>query len=207
MSPFAEVPCRLQDIDFVTPVEYVVNSQIKDKLASLDMTRYSDDTLFYLFYFYCGDLIQLQAAAALFDKDWRFHKEKRIWLTKVPGHEPQEKKVEYEKGLYLIFEPNQWRKLTIELTIEYSKLAEKTHIAQQLLIQQQQHQQQQQMQQIPTSQTPASLLPVVLQQQLQQQQQHAFTAALNQSASLASLSSNTSQQQQQPPSEPTPSFN
>jgi hypothetical protein len=192
LSPFADVPCRLQDVDFLaSPTEYLVNAQIKDKLAPIDTSRYSDDTLFYLFYMCGGDLIQLQAAAALYDRDWRYHIEKKVWLTKVPGVEPLQKMNNFEKGYYTIFDASQWRKIQAEMTIEYCKLAEKTQIAPQLLLQQQQLQQQ--LLASNNQNAASSILPVMLQQQLQQQQlqqqqQHAYTAALNQSASLASLS-------------------
>ncbi len=123
LSPFSEVPCRLQDIDFPIPTEYIINCQIKDKLAPIDLSRYQDDTLFYLFYMYTGDLMQLQAASTLYDRDWRYHTERRFWLTKVPGIEPQQKTNTYEKGIYTVFDVSQWRKTQVELTIEYNKLA------------------------------------------------------------------------------------
>ena len=45
--------------------------------------------------------MQLQAATALYERDWRYHVEKRFWLTKVPGLEPQQKTNSFEKGVYL----------------------------------------------------------------------------------------------------------
>jgi hypothetical protein len=72
---------------------------------------------------YTGDLMQLQAASTLYDRDWRYHTERRFWLTKVPGIEPQQKTNTYEKGIYTVFDVSQWRKTQTELTIEYNKLA------------------------------------------------------------------------------------
>lgn len=155
----------------------MVNSQIKDKLPlPLDVTRYPDDTLFYLFYMYGGDILQLQAAAALYDRDWRYHVEKRVWLTKVPGMEPMQKMNNYEKGVYMIFDVTQWRKIQAEMTIEYHRLAEKTLVPPQLILLQQQQIQQQQLlaaaaaahaasNAAVTPTNPISLLPVILQQQ------------------------------------------
>lgn len=185
MSPFSDVPCRLQDVDFPVPTEYIINCQIKEKLAPIDVTRYTEDTLFYLFYMNGNDLMQLQAASALYDRDWRYHVDKRFWLTKVPGLEPQQKTTAFEKGVYTVFDVNQWRKVQLEMTIEYSKLADKPQLPLQQQTQQQQQQsanQQQQQQQA----TPGSILPSVLQQQLHSQQ--SFTAST--SAALASLNSN-----------------
>lgn len=75
-----------------------------------------------------GDILQLQAAAVLYDHDWRYHTEKRIWLTKVPGLEPQQKTDLFEKGSYTVFDVIQWRRVQLDLTIEYSKLANKPQI-------------------------------------------------------------------------------
>jgi hypothetical protein len=110
------------------PTEYTINYQIKDKLASIDLIRCHEDTLFYVFYMYCGDLMQMQASAMLYDRDWRFHKEKRIWITKVPGVEAHHKTPTFEKGFYLYFDVQQWKKVQAEMTIEYNKLAEKPQI-------------------------------------------------------------------------------
>lgn len=173
MSNFIEVNF-LNFPDFPVPTEYIINFQIKDKLAPIDVTRYQEDTLFYLFYMNGGDLLQLQAAAVLYDRDWRYHTEKRVWLTKVPGIEPHQKTNSYERGVYTLFDVAQWRKAQMEMTIEYCKLAEKPQLPAQFLMQQQQQQSQQ------ASSNPASsLLPAVLQQQLQQQQQQAFSSSLN----------------------------
>lgn len=111
-----------------------------------------------------GDFIQLQAAAALYDHDWRYHTEKRIWLTKVPGLEPHQKEATFERGIYTVFDVSQWRKVQLEMSIEYNKLAEKPQLGQFLLPQQQQQQQQQNQ----------ASLSSFLQQQLQQQ---AYSAA------------------------------
>lgn len=167
------------------PTEYIINCQIKEKLAPVDVTRYTEDTLFYLFYMNGNDLMQLQAATALYERDWRYHVEKRFWLTKVPGLEPQQKTNSFEKGVYTVFDVSQWRKLQLEMTIEYNKLAEKPQLPTQVV---------NSSLQTPISSSSSSSLPAALQQQLQQQQQ-VFSSALgsvpSSSASLASLNTNT----------------
>lgn len=132
LSPFSEVPSRLQDIDYPVPSEYIVNYQIKDKLAKVDMNRYHEDLLFYLFYTNGGDMLQLQAATALYERDWRFHVDKRVWLTKVQGLDPQQKTSNYEKGYYVVFDVSQWKRIQTEMTVEYIKLAENPMLANQL---------------------------------------------------------------------------
>lgn len=56
---------RPQDIEFHVPPEYLVNSSIREKLASLTLKKYKDDLLFFLFYTNVGDLMQMAAAAEL----------------------------------------------------------------------------------------------------------------------------------------------
>ena len=80
-GPWAEYPCRPQDIDFHVPPEYLINHAIRwltrafiqstnnsvcrDKLASMKLSRYKDDLLFFMFYNNVGDVLQLAAASEL----------------------------------------------------------------------------------------------------------------------------------------------
>ncbi len=112
-------------LDYSVPSEYSINHQIKDKLPPIDLNNYNDELLFFLFYMNGGDKMQLQAALVLYERDWRYHTEKRIWLTKVQGVEPKEKMQTYEKGVYLVFDVAQWKRVQMEMTVEYNKLAEK----------------------------------------------------------------------------------
>ena len=64
-SPFAETPCRPQDIDFFVPAEYLTNLHIRERLAPIKLSKYGEDTLFYLFYTNINDVLQLAAAAEL----------------------------------------------------------------------------------------------------------------------------------------------
>ena len=73
-GPWAENPCRPQDIDFHVPPEYLTNAVIRDKLASVKLNRYQEDLLFYLFYTNVGDAMQLAASLELYNRDWRYHK-------------------------------------------------------------------------------------------------------------------------------------
>ena len=84
-GPWADTPCRPQDIDFHVPHEYLTNQTIRytfyllyyysnvvelfacfrEKLAPVKLNRYKDDVLFYMFYTNVGDVLQLAAAAEL----------------------------------------------------------------------------------------------------------------------------------------------
>lgn len=124
-SPFADSPCRPHEIDYHVPSEYRINSFIRDKLAPIKPSRYSEDLLFYLYYTNGGDILQLAAAAELYARDWRYHKEERLWLTRAPGVEPQLKTSSYERGTYYFFDCSTWRKVAKEFHLEYDKLDDK----------------------------------------------------------------------------------
>merc|ERR1719383_1478595 len=103
-SPWADTQCRPQDIDYHVPQEYLTNTMIRDKLAPIKLSRYGDDLLFFLFYVFPGDVLQIAAAAELFNRDWRYHKEERIWITRATGQEPSVKTTTYERGHYHYFD-------------------------------------------------------------------------------------------------------
>nr|CAG4638451.1 EOG090X06CC [Cyclestheria hislopi] len=124
-GPWAENPCRPQDIDFHVPPEYLTNAAIREKLAPVKLNRYQEDLLFYLFYTNVGDAMQLAASLELYNRDWRFHKEERLWITRVPGMPLMEKTTTYEKGTYYCFDPHSWRKVAKEMFVEYDKLEDR----------------------------------------------------------------------------------
>ncbi|KAK3544941.1 hypothetical protein QTP86_029212, partial [Hemibagrus guttatus] len=127
-SPWASTPCRPQDIDFHVPSEYLTNVHVRDKLAAIKLSRYGEDLLFYLYYMNGGDLLQLLAAVELFNRDWRYHKEERMWITRAPGMEPMMKTNSYERGTYYFFDCLNWRKVAKEFHLEYDKLEERPHV-------------------------------------------------------------------------------
>ncbi|XP_078000337.1 CCR4-NOT transcription complex subunit 2-like isoform X3 [Glandiceps talaboti] len=127
-SPWADTPCRPQDIDFHVPQEYLTNVHIRDKLAPIKLSRYGEDLLFYLYYTHGGDVLQLAAAAELYNRDWRYHKEERVWVTRAPGMEPTVKTNTYERGTYYFFDCHGWRKVAKEFHLEYDKLEDRPHL-------------------------------------------------------------------------------
>lgn len=46
-----------------------------------------------------------------FNRDWRYHKEERVWITRAPGMEPTLKTNTYERGTYYFFDCLNWRKV------------------------------------------------------------------------------------------------
>jgi len=124
-GPWAETPCRPQDIDFHVPHEYLTNTTIREKLAPVKLNRYKDDILFYMFYTNVGDVLQLAAAAELYNRDWRYHKDERVWITRAHGMMPSEKTATYERGTYYFFDVNLWKKVPKEFHLDYDKLEDR----------------------------------------------------------------------------------
>jgi CCR4-NOT transcription complex subunit 2 len=65
VSPWADGPCRPQDIDYNVPQEYLIHPYVRDKLANIRVGRYGEDLLFYLYYSNGGDVMQIVAANEL----------------------------------------------------------------------------------------------------------------------------------------------
>uniref|UniRef100_A0A8C5N5I9 CCR4-NOT transcription complex subunit 2 n=2 Tax=Gouania willdenowi TaxID=441366 RepID=A0A8C5N5I9_GOUWI len=63
-----------------------------------------------------------------FNRDWRYHKEERVWITRAPGMEPTLKTNAYERGTYYFFDCLNWRKVAKEFHLEYDKLEERPHV-------------------------------------------------------------------------------
>lgn len=121
-GPWADHPCRPQDIDFNVPPEYLINHSIRDKLACMKLSRYKDDLLFFMFYNNVGEVLQVAAASELYAREWRYHIEEKVWITQVPGNVLIEKTSTYERGMYYFFDAQNWRKVAKEFHLEYNKL-------------------------------------------------------------------------------------
>lgn len=105
-APWIDAPSRIQP-DFKIPSCYAVNSP---HLHYSMFQKFTDETLFYIFYSMPRDVLQLAAAQELYSRDWRFHKQLFMWLTRFPKTEPTIKHQQYEKGTYLVFDPVKWTK-------------------------------------------------------------------------------------------------
>uniref|UniRef100_A0A6B2E818 Putative ccr4-not transcription complex subunit 2 n=1 Tax=Phlebotomus kandelakii TaxID=1109342 RepID=A0A6B2E818_9DIPT len=121
-GPFSDQPCRPQDIDFHVPPEYLVNMSIRDKLAQPVLKKYKDDLLFFLFYTNVGDVMQLAAAAELHSRDWRYHIEEKVWISRLPGINHYDKNGTTERGTYYYFDAQNWRRVVKDLQIDTGKL-------------------------------------------------------------------------------------
>lgn len=86
---------------------------------------FSDETLFYIFYAMPRDGLQEAAAQELFKRNWRYHKELKVWVTKEPGTEAISKTPTFERGVYLFFDPTTWTRLKKEWILQYDCLEDR----------------------------------------------------------------------------------
>lgn len=87
---------------------------------------FSDETLFFMFYSSPRDALQEIAAQELWNRNWRYHKEMRLWITKETGTPSSAKIPGGEQGTYSYWDPENWEKSRKEMTVLYSDLEEKS---------------------------------------------------------------------------------
>lgn len=76
------------------------------------ITQFTDETLFFIFYSCAQDVMQQAAAAVLYARDWRYHKELKVWITRNPG-QPTQKTGTSERGTYVVFDVASWKKVLL----------------------------------------------------------------------------------------------
>ena len=69
------------------------------------------------------DAMQEAAAVELTNRNWRYHKELRMWLTKDPMSEPIQQSGQAERGIYIFFDPHSWEKVKKEYYLFYPAIA------------------------------------------------------------------------------------
>lgn len=90
---------------------------------------FSDETLFFMFYSSPRDAMQEVAAQELYNRNWRYHKELRLWLTKEAGQQNSVKVNGGESGTYTYWDPENWEKGRKDMMVMYADLEEKAHPA------------------------------------------------------------------------------
>jgi hypothetical protein len=118
--------------EHAVPDEYRMSRMIGEKLPPINIRQEHTDLLFFLFYSYLGDALQLVAASLLFERGWRYHKQDCIWLARWPGVRPEVKTSQFEKGLYQYFDVSCWRRIPGWFKLSYSQLADKTMVPEDL---------------------------------------------------------------------------
>lgn len=95
---------RHADPDFKLPECYYMQPPA---LKTSHFTKFQLETLFYVFYNMPGDLLQLLAAVELNNREWRYHKELKLWVTRAPGSTA----TTYDRGpAYIYFDIRTWER-------------------------------------------------------------------------------------------------
>ncbi|KAF2835242.1 hypothetical protein M501DRAFT_1008656 [Patellaria atrata CBS 101060] len=119
-TPFVEANPRPIIPNFTLPAAYTVTNV--PPLASR-MNAFSDETLFAIFFQNPRDIIQEHAAGELYTRDWRWHKELQQWMQKDTTYgQPVRISDKQERGYYVFFDANNWRRERREFVLNYEHL-------------------------------------------------------------------------------------
>lgn len=121
-GPWNEKQLKPYEIDYPVPSEYLVHHNIRDKISEFKAPTYGDDLLFFLFYFFAGEQMQVYATRELYSREWRFHKDEGVWIRRMNSHMEKNPSGTYERGSYIYFDPINWMKMQKEMTVEYDRL-------------------------------------------------------------------------------------
>jgi len=92
------------------PQEYpnMTNLDVKEYLPQPKLRDCTDEWLFYMFYMFPGEEEQMLAAVFLYERDWRFHLENKVWMKRLQGM----------SSIYHVFHVKLWKKVTKILDID-----------------------------------------------------------------------------------------
>ena len=114
-SPWPETSKYKVVPEFKLPSCYDVPSAPPQQQKIQNLT---EETLFYIFYTMPRDSMQEAAAVELTNRNWRYHKELKLWLTKDPLSEPVQQTAQAERGIYIFFDPSTWEKVKVSEKIK-----------------------------------------------------------------------------------------
>lgn len=122
-SPWAETS-RSEVEPYFTIPESIRQENITPEPEPCDqkIQSFSDETLFYIFYMKPRDTLQEYAARELVARNWRYHKDIQVWLTKDSNVEPVLISHDVEKSVYIFFDPHNWEKIKKEFVLHYSSV-------------------------------------------------------------------------------------
>ncbi|KAK6461975.1 transcriptional regulator [Scheffersomyces coipomensis] len=122
-SPWSETS-RSEVEPYISMPPSIVSENIIPSPGPCDnkIQSFTDETLFYIFYMKPRDTLQEFAARELVARNWRYHKDIQVWLTKDSNVEPVLLSPDVEKGVYIFFDPHNWEKIKKEFVLHYSSV-------------------------------------------------------------------------------------
>ncbi|KAE8680491.1 putative NOT transcription complex subunit VIP2 [Hibiscus syriacus] len=121
-SPWSDEPAK-GDPEFTVPQCYYAKQP--PALHQGYFSKFTVDTLFYIFYSMPKDEAQLYAANELYNRGWFYHKEHRMWFIRVPNVEPLVKTTTYERGSYHCFDPKSFETIRKDNFVVHYEYVEK----------------------------------------------------------------------------------
>lgn len=120
-SPWLETSRSEVEPLFYKPESFNINPSellpIEERFGS-----FNDLTIFFIFYTKPRDILQELAARELNRRNWRYHKELQVWLTKDTNSEPKATGIGSEEGTYIFFDPVSWEFVTKTLVLYYNSI-------------------------------------------------------------------------------------
>ncbi|XP_047047804.1 probable NOT transcription complex subunit VIP2 isoform X2 [Lolium rigidum] len=121
-SPWSNEPAK-GDPDFQNPACYLAEQP--PPLTPLHFQKFQTLILFYIFYTMPKDEAQICAAIELYNRGWFYHRELRLWFTRIPNMEPLVKAPDHERGSYGCFDPHNWETVRKDNFVLHYELVEK----------------------------------------------------------------------------------
>ncbi|XP_039017334.1 probable NOT transcription complex subunit VIP2 isoform X2 [Hibiscus syriacus] len=121
-SPWSDEPAK-GDPEFTVPQCYYAKQP--PALHQGYFSKFTVDTLFYIFYSMPKEEAQLYAAHELYNRGWFYHKEHRMWFIRVPNVEPLVKTTTYERGSYHCFDPKSFETIRKDNFVVHYEYVEK----------------------------------------------------------------------------------
>jgi len=112
-GPFESGRCAPHDVNFDVPLYYRRTG--RQDLPQPKIEQMLDELLFFFFYTYPGDMMQMLSAAELADRGWRFHIYERLWIRQQPDNPDYIKRDQQESGEYNYFNMMHWKILPLLL--------------------------------------------------------------------------------------------
>lgn len=107
-SPWSDRVSRIAP-QFKVPDCYISHPHPKDAAYVHKFSKFTEETLFYIFYTMPKDISQIIAAKQLSARGWRYHKDMKMWFMQIPGTQLVQKTATFESGSYMYFDINTWK--------------------------------------------------------------------------------------------------
>jgi len=112
--PCMNVPTR-RDPDYVLPYCYYMQPPA---LKTSHLQKFQLETLFYIFYNMPKDTLQVYAAKELYNREWMYHKDLKLWFTRPVPEKGKELSSVGDTAGFIFFDVNSWeRRLFLESTL------------------------------------------------------------------------------------------